>query len=356
LDGDLGKRMIFTAVWLIFIAGGTAGLIAGLLPWLHASTLARVEARSSHEIPTPQGAGIAVVAGILAGTTVFRWADLSADNPAGRVWLALGFAAILLSAVGFLDDRRPLGVRLRLAAQAIAMLSIALALPNDWRSLPETVPLGLERAAIIVLGMAAINLVNFMDGIDLLTVVEVVTITGGIAILRAFGLAPETLSLAALTIGAATLGFAFFNVPPARVFLGDAGSLPLGLFLAACLFGLASSGHPTATVLLPLYYLADGGITLALRIVRGQPFWQAHRQHFYQQATRAGRFTVLKTVSMIATTNLGLVLLAVAAEASSAAGKAAAIAVGCGLVGVLLFVLSDRGQTPAGVSAAGDGP
>jgi len=113
----------------------------------------------------------------------------------------------------------------------------------------------------------------------------------------------------------ATLGFAPFNKPVARLFLGDVGSLPIGLLLGWLLLQLAGNGHLTAALILPLYYLADATITLARRVASGEPFWQAHRTHFYQRATDNG-FTVPQIVARVFLVNLGLGALALVTVAT----------------------------------------
>ena len=106
------------------------------------------------------------------------------------------------------------------------------------------------------------------------------------------------------------LGFAPFNRPVAKVFLGDVGSLSIGLLLGSCLLELAYRQNVTAALLLPLYYLADATVTLLRRIARGEQFWAAHRSHFYQRATDHG-FTVLAIVGNVFALNLFLAALAI---------------------------------------------
>jgi UDP-N-acetylmuramyl pentapeptide phosphotransferase/UDP-N-acetylglucosamine-1-phosphate transferase len=105
------------------------------------------------------------------------------------------------------------------------------------------------------------------------------------------------------------LGFAPFNRPVARLFLGDVGSLPIGLILGWLMLMLAGQGYLAAAILLPLYYLADATLTLARRIVRGEKIWEAHRSHFYQIATARG-FTVPEVIARVLTVNIALVVLA----------------------------------------------
>src|SRR4029453_9183528 len=96
------------------------------------------------------------------------------------------------------------------------------------------------------------------------------------------------LALLAATIIGAAIGFLVWNWSPARIFLGDVGGAPLGYLLGFLLLGLAVRGHWKIALILPLYFLADATITLIRRVLRGERVWQAHRQHFYQQAGRDG--------------------------------------------------------------------
>ncbi len=128
------------------------------------------------------------------------------------------------------------------------------------------------------------NLVNFMDGIDWMTVAEVVPLTATVALLGLSGTIPSSSTILAFALLGATLGFAPFNKPVAKLFLGDVGSLPIGLLLGWLLLRLAGAGEIVAALLLPLYYVADASFTLVRRIAAGEPFWQAHRSHFYQRA------------------------------------------------------------------------
>jgi hypothetical protein len=132
------------------------------------------------------------------------------------------------------------------------------------------------------------------------------------------------------------LGFAPFNRPVAKVFLGDVGSLPIGLLLGWCLLEFAWHGQAAAALLLPAYYLADSTITLGRRIARREPFLSAHRTHFYQRATDNG-FTVRRVISEVFLLNLVLALLAVVTvRASSTAVALLALLAGAIAVGFLL--------------------
>ena len=181
-------------------------------------------------------------------------------------------------------------------------------MPAGFRVVP-LLPLTLEWALLLLGGVWFVNLVNFMDGIDWMTVAETVPITAGVALLGLTGAVPLTAMLVALALLGAIIGFAPFNRPVARLFLGDVGSLPIGLILGWVLMMLASRGHLAAALLLPLYYLADATITLARRLIRREAVWQAHRTHFYQRATDGG-FSVREIVVRVFVLNLALATLA----------------------------------------------
>jgi UDP-N-acetylmuramyl pentapeptide phosphotransferase/UDP-N-acetylglucosamine-1-phosphate transferase len=250
--------------------------------------------------------------------------------------------------VGFLDDIRGLGVVFRFSVQCLAVVAAIGLLPQDVRVVPA-IPIGLERIVLVGGLLWFINLFNFMDGIDLISAVETVSIAFGIALLAALGAIAPAYGTVALALAGAMLGFAFWNRPPARLFLGDAGSLPLGFLLGVLLIHVAASGLAVAALMLPLYYLADATITLGRRVWRGERVWEAHRTHFYQQATRT-RFTVSQTVARIGLLNALLVALAVVAAAAGPAWAAAALLVAATAVGLTLYAFA---RQPAGRWSSG---
>jgi UDP-N-acetylmuramyl pentapeptide phosphotransferase/UDP-N-acetylglucosamine-1-phosphate transferase len=144
-------------------------------------------------------------------------------------------------------------------------------------------------AAIGLVWIWWINLFNFMDGIDGLAGSEAAAIGAGLLLFGSVGAGadPALRTLAAAVTGAA-IGFLVWNWSPARIFLGDVGSVPLGYILGFFLLDLAVRRYWKIALILPLYFLADATITLARRLLRGERVWQAHREHFYQQAVRRG--------------------------------------------------------------------
>lgn len=308
----------------------SAALIVALKPLLIRYALARPNARSSHKAPTPQGGGIAV----LAATIVIAGA--------AAVWIALPLldfaivvaAAVAFAVIGTADDIRPLPVRLRLAMQFIVVGAVVS--QSDIRLLPDFVPHILEWSLLIVGGVWFVNLVNFMDGLDWISVAEMVPITAFIAGLGLTGALPMWISVLAAALCGALLGFAPYNKPVARLFLGDVGSLSIGLLVGWMLLQLAGTGAIAAAILLPLYYLMDATITLLRRLARGEKVWEAHRSHFYQKATDNG-FSVLQVSAHVFGLNLVLaVLAAMTLVWPSGAVQSAALALGTVLVGLVL--------------------
>lgn len=319
-------------------AVGCAVLTWALMPLLARYALARPNARSSHKIPTPQGAGIAVIVATLVVTT----SALGPTTPALLALLPLFAAAIIIAIVGAIDDIRPIPVLPRFALQALCVGAVVLTLPSDQQIIP-VLPLWLERAALLIGGLWFVNLVNFMDGLDWMTVAEGVPVTVALVVFGLLGALTLSPMLLAAALGGALLGFAPFNRPgAAKVFLGDVGSLPIGLLLGWCLLELAVQGHVAAALLLPLYYLADSTLTLLRRMIRREPFWLAHRSHFYQRATDNG-FSVREVVGLVLLTNLALALLAgVSIALNSIAADGVLLAVGAAVVAALLMRFARR--------------
>jgi UDP-N-acetylmuramyl pentapeptide phosphotransferase/UDP-N-acetylglucosamine-1-phosphate transferase len=287
----------------------SALLIVALGPWLARYAVAKPNARSSHKVPTPQGGGIAVVGAtiLVSGGVLFLSRAAYASMSPLIVLLA---AVLLMAAVGAMADKHPIAAPPRLVLQSFALVAVLTTLPPELRLLP-VVPWWTERILLLIGALWFVNLVNFMDGLDLMTVVEVVPVTGALAAAGLLNYLPWQDTVISLALCGATIGFAFFNRPVAKFFLGDVGSLPIGLLLGWLLLVLAGSGARTAAVLLPLYYLADSTITLFRRAIRGEPVWQAHRSHFYQRATDGG-FRVIEVVARVFTVNIALAALALA--------------------------------------------
>jgi len=329
------------ALVLAIAAALSAALILALRPYLARYALARPNARSSHTLPTPQGGGIAVVAAALVSVWLGMVLSPALADGKGQL-LALSLAAILLALVGAIDDIRGLGPAPRLLMQLIAVGFVIAALPADFSIVPQ-LPTTFERALLLLGGVWFVNLVNFMDGIDWMTVAEVAPITAGAVMLGAIGATSPGAVLVALALLGAIVGFAPFNRPVAKLFLGDVGSLPTGLMLGWIMLQLAGRGHVAAALLLPLYYLADATVTLGRRLLRREAIWEAHRTHFYQRARERG-FSVPEIVVRVFVLNVALAVLAlVSAIEPDPRVDVATVALGSALVAWLLLTFA-RGK------------
>jgi UDP-N-acetylmuramyl pentapeptide phosphotransferase/UDP-N-acetylglucosamine-1-phosphate transferase len=295
------------AATAVFSALLCAGLIVVLHPLLRRYALAKPNARSSHREPTPQGAGIAVIAATIAAACLGLFAI---GTPIAPPPATVPAAVVLMACIGAVDDIRPLGVFSRLVLQAVAVAAVIYALPCDLRAV-SALPWSVERMLLFVAGLWFVNLVNFMDGIDWMTAAETVPLALTLAAFGYLDVLPLDGMVVALALGGAVVGFAYFNRPVAKLFLGDVGSLPIGLLLGWLLALLAGRGHLAAALLLPLYYLADATTTLLRRLLRGEPIWRAHRTHFYQLATDRG-FSVTDVVARVFLVNVCLCALAAA--------------------------------------------
>ena len=287
-----------TAAVALAALGGSAALTALARFWLqHSAVLDRPGERSSHRTPVPRGAGLALVPVLAAA-----WFVLTAAGAASNDAIAVAGSALLLMLCFFYDDLGGLPVALRLVAH-FAVVTASIWLLPDGLVFQGWLPFGLDRVAAVLLWVWFINLFNFLDGIDGIAGVETLCIGLGIVLVGAAG--DRGL---ALVVAAVAIGFLPFNWHPAKIFLGDAGSVPLGYLLGWLLLTLAARGMWAPALILPLYYLADATVTLALRLGRGERVWQAHRSHFYQRAVRDGNHAPVTLI--VLTGNCGLIALA----------------------------------------------
>ncbi|HWB48751.1 MAG TPA: glycosyltransferase family 4 protein [Stellaceae bacterium] len=282
--------------------------------------------RSSHVVPTPRGGGIAVIAAIAVAWIAFAVAGIAPPPVA-----AVAVAGAGLAAISWLDDLRGLSQGIRLLAQFAAVVAGLWVLPTGL-VFQGWLPPGLDAVAAALLWVWFVNLFNFMDGIDGIAASEAAAIAIGVVLLAAGN---AGLTGPAAAVAAAALGFLVWNWMPARIFLGDVGSVPLGYVLGYLLYRLALAGKWEAALILPLYFLADATITLLHRLVRGARVWQAHREHFYQRAVQRGLSHAAVVIRVVAA---DIVLLGCAFAAVQGWGFGA-LAAAAATVAALLVVL-----------------
>lgn len=265
--------------------------------------------RSLHEQPMPRAGGAPMALSAIAAITFL---GITRPHLLPLNWvLAISIGGSLVAWIGWLDDKSSLSARTRFMVHIIAAIwAVNLLLP------PETVFLYKFTAGFWIAW--SINFYNFMDGIDGLAGAEAVVIALGAGYIagRLGILGPLTV---AWVIAAAALGFLFWNWPPAKIFMGDAGSGFLGYAFGCLAIGSGSGwagGFYTYLLLMALFWF-DASFTLIKRILRGEKFWQPHRQHLYQQAAQKG-FSHLEITLFFVTVNM---LLFVAAAMMAGIGK-----------------------------------
>lgn len=262
--------------------------------------------RSSHAVATPRGGGLAIVAGVLAGTGLCLLLSIRIDNS----MLMLLAGSVVLAGLSWVDDLKSLPPALRFAAHAVIVALTIPLLGLDGPVLPFDPPIWLDRLLLGLGWLGFLNFFNFMDGINGISIVETAVIGAGIIVLHAVLGTVGTDDLAIAILLAAGTGFGWWNWGAGKIFMGDVGSVFLGYLLGGYLILLAADGYLAAALILPAYYLADATVTLTRRALRGERVWQAHRQHFYQRAVLAGRSHATVSIAILLT---GVVLIALAA-------------------------------------------
>jgi UDP-N-acetylmuramyl pentapeptide phosphotransferase/UDP-N-acetylglucosamine-1-phosphate transferase len=237
--------------------------------------------RSSHSVPTPRGGGLGL--GILM--IIFLGLSFFFYKQTTIIWALTGFALLML--IGWLDDRKSIGILPRLLCQFGAVMIGSFSLPNDFQLFGGVLPHWLDVTLMIIGWVYFINLFNFMDGIDGLAAVQAMTCCIGAAILSYLAFGQNYTMMLSFVIAGLFAGFLFFNWHPAKIFLGDVGSLPFGFIIGFILIMLAGRGYAIPAFLLIAYYAADGIITMARRHFKGEKIWEAHRSHYYQKAAIA---------------------------------------------------------------------
>jgi UDP-N-acetylmuramyl pentapeptide phosphotransferase/UDP-N-acetylglucosamine-1-phosphate transferase len=325
---------------LFLITGVTAWVATGFA--LHfldkRAILDKPNERSSHRRPTPRGGGIALIPVIAAAWTAVG--IICHASFAHWIVVAAGGALALVS---WIDDVRGLPPGPRFLSHVVAVAIVLIALPANRLVFQGWLPLPLDRIAAGLLWVWFVNLFNFMDGIDGIAGVETISLGIGVAIVAVLGggwsIAGAPIAPLGVALAAAAGGFLFWNWQPARIFMGDVGSVPIGFFSGWLLIAAAVNGGWAAALILPAYYLADATLTLVRRARRLEPIWRAHREHFYQKAVDAG-WRHDRVSSIVA--GLDLVLIGVALLSDRAPLAALVVAGSATIVVLLLFSRAER--------------
>lgn len=253
---------------------------------LHRSIIDIPNARSSHSVPTPRGGGVAIVLAFLFCLIFMASADL---QPMAQIIALIGSGA-LIAVIGFMDDHGHIAARWRLLGHFVAAVWVMLWMgglpPLIFFGFPLDLGwLGGALAAIYLVWM--LNLYNFMDGIDGLASLEAICTCLAMSMIYYFT-GHASMIWAPLMLTMTVAGFLYWNFPPARIFMGDAGSGFLGIILGALSIQAAwvGSEYFFAWLILLGVFVVDATFTLIRRLVRGDKVYEAHRSHGYQYASR----------------------------------------------------------------------
>ena len=306
-------------------------LILALLPILRSRGVVDIPLdRSMHAVPTPRGGGIGIVVAAVLSVAIAVVAD---GLPDGAV-RDLAFATVpvvAMAVIGLVDDLHTLSVVPRLGGQAVVAVVWATTAPVVAHRSAVWVPLAVLGTILLV------NITNFMDGINGLVSGHAVITSGWYAFVAFVADVPAAALLAAAVLGG-SLGFLPFNVPRARVFLGDVGSYGLGAVWAVLTVWLVLAGAPPEAVLAPLVILlTDSLTTLVRRMATGDRVFEPHRLHVYQRLTHSG-WSHLRTSGVVCALTLFCALLTL--PGLLGAGRPARLVAVVLLAGVAVLYLS----------------
>lgn len=250
-------------------------------------------------LPTHKGGGIAVVFAMLICLMI---ADVS---------YGIVLSLLMLTAVSLLDDLIKVHTAIKLLVQLMAV-----SIPLSMLQVPvfsEELPLWLDRSIAGFLWLWFINLFTFMDSSDGISPTEMICVSLGLCLISIFNNTfPDALSTYSLIVFSVGCGFLWWNWHPAKIYMGEVGSVPVGFFMGYLILLAVLSGYGYAAMILPAYYLADGSITIISRLMKRKRIWASHSEHYHQIAIKKGMRTET-AVKFVFGVNLLLILLAVIA-------------------------------------------
>ncbi|WP_342225447.1 MraY family glycosyltransferase [Rickettsia endosymbiont of Urophora cardui] len=268
--------------------------------------------RRSHNKITPRGGGLAIVIVVMIALSSFEYITSGLLTNSAKILPPL----FVIATVSFLDDLKPVPVLIRLITHLIcSAFAIYLLISLDFAA-NINVPIYLIFIALIIALSGFVNIYNFMDGIDGMSCIESIHLSSTILILclLQFQLLanPYFIFSTNIVILGCSIGFLIFNWQPAKIFLGDVGSISLGFLLGFCLLMLATTNINLfiACFIASLYYLTDAVLTILIRLVNKEKIWQPHLKHFFQKAVKKGK-SHKRVVSIIAICNIFLMILSV---------------------------------------------
>ena len=285
--------------------------------------------RSNHKTAIPVGGGIAIIVTML----LLLFLTFYTPYNSTKHMVLLVYSIITISIISFIDDLKDLKIITRIPFHIFAIILLIDSLFFKQSNI--------YIITILAVGtFLFINFYNFMDGIDGSAASEAIHIGISIILLCLFDPSiPKELLIVSIILVGASFGFAIFNWHPAKIFLGDVGSLALGTICAWLLLNLALYKYIAAAIIIPLYYVADSSLTITKRLLQGKKIWQAHSEHFFQKAVRKG-LSHAKVTRKIILTNSILCVLSI----FSIYNTILAIALAVIAVGTLLYTLQKKSK------------
>jgi UDP-N-acetylmuramyl pentapeptide phosphotransferase/UDP-N-acetylglucosamine-1-phosphate transferase len=296
--------IVFLASSAFIAAAAATGGLTQLLS--KGGILAHPSSRGSHQVPTPVGGGIAIYV-----VLVTAWGAIALTEPAApdeMGWILL--CSLALAIPSWMDDLTGLPWVPRLILQIVTASIGTILLNAPLPVFQGLLPYALDLPATVFLWVGFVNLFNFTDGIDGNAGTKATALGVGMFLLALLGAIPVVLGELGLTAAAAAAGFLLWNWHPARIFMGDVGSVPLGFLFAWLLLSMAGHGQWAPAVILPLVYLSDTGLTYLVKIARRERFWYTHKDHYYQRAVTRDGITHAQVVKVVLVGDVMMIIMA----------------------------------------------
>ena len=308
--------LFFYPIFILFLTIFSLNILIGFLN--KKGVLDFPQKRSNHSKPKPKCAGIIIVPIIIVSIFFFINLDLIKSEP----WKYICYFTIVLFLTSFLDDIFNLPSSLRLLIQIISITLVLQFFDTYINEFMEKTFSQLNlfhknellkliiKILLIIMWLWITNLFNFMDGIDGISASQLITFSLGIIILSLNSEMLLEFKYLGLIFFSSILGFLYWNQPPAKIFLGDCGSIPIGFLIGGiCILSLLKLNNFIPTMILLLYYILDSSLTLANRILQKKNIFKAHSEHFYQKKVRSG-WSHQQVLLKITTVNSILIIFA----------------------------------------------
>ncbi len=268
--------------------------------------------RRAHKKPTPRAGGLSLALMLPILLPFFEYLI------SGYVVYSIKIIAVtlLISAISFLDDVKQINVVLRFFVYILCSAVAINQMISPATVLHYELNLYFDIAISTIALGAFLNVYNFLDGIDGITCSQTIHLSVTIIILTLLNYdiidKPNIVLVICSIILGWSIGFIYYNWHPAKIFMGDVGSITIGFLLGLCMLMIASASFKlfAACVIASLYYIADGGLTILIRLSKGEKIWEPHLQHFFQKATASGK-SHKRVVKRIVKCNIGLMTFAI---------------------------------------------